>query len=572
MVGYSRLVAADEPGTLERHRVYCRDLIDPRLTAHGGRLVKTSGDGFLAEFSSVAAAVQCAAEIQVAVAGHERNSLPDRRIHYRIGVNLGDVVVDGSDILGDGVNVAARLEQLCEPGGVYVSGAVFQSARSNPDLHFEDLGYRSIKNLPDPVRVYRLQLKVAGPAASRLVRIRDAPQLPAKPSIAVLPFTNMSELREQDHFADGMTEELITALSRIRELFVISRHSSFFYKGRTVRLEDVAREVGVRFLLEGSVRVAGSKVRVTAQLIDGLSGAHVWAERYDGPLDDIFSVQDEITRSIAVALQVKLTYGETARLWEGQTQNLRAWERMVLARDLFLKYTPSDSQNARRILEEALVIDPHYTGAMVQLGLVHWIDARFGFFPDRERSLRLAEEQVEAALRINPDLGGAHMVRGGIAFLRDQHDEAVVLCRHATQLAPGDSWVQAFFGLVCNYCGEASTAVGALTTAMRLSPHYPMWCLYNLALGHLWAGDLASAQDAAERHLEREPDDPYSYTILATVYGFQDRLDDAAFVVRRMRERLPTFDLAQFLPSQRYKERERLERVEGVLRRAGLPD
>ena len=413
MAGYSRLIAEDEFGN---------DRAAQSLSPGGDRSKRgeprrprRQGDRrrLLAEFSSVVAAVLCAVELQKAIAERERTSPANRRFRYRMGINLGDVVVEGGDIFGDGVNVAARLEQLCDPGGLCVSDAVYRNVKSKLDLRFEGLGLKTFTNMPDAIQVFRLQWDDAAPGEPEAMPIKDAPRLPAKPSIAVLPFTTEPPPRA-GLLRGRQTEDLITALSRVRELFIISRHSSFVYKKRTVRLEDVARELGVGFVLEGSVRVAGNKVRVTAQLIDGISGAHVWAERFDGGLDDIFSVQDDITRSIAVALQVKLTYGETARLWEGQTQNLRAWEKMVFARDLFLKYIISDSRSARRLLEEALAIDPRYTGAMAQLGLAHWIDARFGFSPDRERSLRLAEEQAETALKLNPELGTAYMLKGGV--------------------------------------------------------------------------------------------------------------------------------------------------------------
>jgi tetratricopeptide (TPR) repeat protein len=313
-------------------------------------------------------------------------------------------------------------------------------------------------------------------------------------------------------------------------------------------------------------------VRVTAQLIDGLSGNHVWAEHFDGNLDDIFGVQDEITRGIVLALQVKLTYGELARAWEGQTQNLRAWEKMVQARDLFLRFNAIDNREAQRILHEALGIDPNYTGAMVQLGLTYWWQARFDTSVDKGHSLELAEQQVERALHLNPEMGSAYMLRGGIAFLRDQYEEAVKLCRRGIDLAPGDSWAQAFFGLVCIYAGDPAAALAALKTAIRLSPHHPAWYTYNLALANLWIGNFAAAREAAEIYMRQEPDDPYSYTNLATVYGFLEQRDDATRIISDLRDKFPAFGMREVFLSQRYKERERLERVTGVLSQAGLPD
>jgi tetratricopeptide (TPR) repeat protein len=368
-----------------------------------------------------------------------------------------------------------------------------------------------------------------------------------------------------------MVEDLITALSRIRELFVISRNSSFLYKGKTIRLEDIARELGVQYLLEGSVRVFGNRVRVSAQLIEGATGGHLWAERFDENLDDIFAVQDKITRNIALALQIKLAYGELARLWDGQTRDLRAWEKMVRARDLFLRFNPIDNRDAQGILQEALQIDPNYTGAMVQLGLCYWCEARFYPSSNKEEYLQLAEGQVGRALDINPELGAAYMLQGGIAFLRDQHDEAIQLCQRAIELSPSDSWATAFLGLVCIYAGESNRAVSLLRTAIRLSPHCPTWYTYNLALANLWGGNLDAAHEAAEKFMRQEPDDPYSYIMLATAYGFEGRQVDATNAISDLRERFPVFGMKEIIHSQRYKDQDKLTLVTDMLRRAGLP-
>jgi TolB-like protein len=398
-----------------------------------------------------------------------------------------------------------------------------------------------------------------------------SPALPDKPSVAVLPFTNLTSEPEHDFFADGITEDLITALSRISELFVTSRSSSFVYKGRSARAEDVARDLGVRFVLGGSLRVAGSRVRVTTQLVDGISGGHVWADRYEGDLTDIFAVQDEITRSIALALQIKLTYGESIRLWEGQTKDLRAWEKMVLARGLFLRFNKVDNDSARRLLEQAIAIDPTYTGAMAQLGMTHWWDARFNTSVEKEESLRLAEAQVERILDIDPEMGSAYMLRGGIAFLRDRHDEAISLCQRAVDLAPSDFNALAFLGVIFVFAGEGEKAVSALKGAMRLSPHYPPWLTYNLAIAHLWTGRLDAAEQAAETYRQQEPEDPFAYAILATVYAFQQRDGEASSAIAQLRDKFPEFRLDNVLLSNRYRDREKLDRVARALRTAGLP-
>jgi adenylate cyclase len=393
-----------------------------------------------------------------------------------------------------------------------------------------------------------------------------------KPSLAVLPFANMSSDPGQEFFADGMTEDIITALSRIRELFVISRNSSFVYKGRAVRLEDVAQELGVKYLLEGSVRVAGTRVRVTAQLVDGRSGGHIWVERFDSELEDLFSVQDDITRNIALSIQVKLTYGELARLWEGQTKNLRAWEKMARGRDHFLCFDVINNLEAQRVLKEALEIDPNYTGAMIQLGLCYWWQARYNASIDKESSLQFCEQQVERALKIDPNIGSAYMLRGGIAFLRDRHEEAIALCEKAIELAPSDSWALAFLGLVCTYGGKSERAVEVLKLALRLSPHPPHWYIESFAMANLWAGDLATAQEAAEENFRLEPDDQDAHQILATVYGCQGNESEAARIVSGLKTKHPGYTLRNIALSERYVEREKLHKVVAVLRRAGLPE
>jgi adenylate cyclase len=271
-------------------------------------------------------------------------------------------------------------------------------------------------------------------------------------------------------------------------------------------------------------------------------------------------------------MQVKLTYGEFARLWEGQTKSLRAWEKMALGRDLFLRFNPIDNREARRVFKEAVALDPNYTGAMVQVGLSYWMEARYNISADKEQCLRLAEQHVESALAIDPDMGSAYMLRGGIAFLRDQHDEAIGLCQKAVDLAPSDSWATAFLGLVCNYGGECERAVAALKTAMRLSPYYPSWYNNQFALANLWSGNLATAQEAAEAYLEQEPNDADAYMNLATVYGFQQRDADVVRMISELRNRFPAFGIADIVLSQRYKEREKLDRVVEIVRRAGLPD
>lgn len=391
-------------------------------------------------------------------------------------------------------------------------------------------------------------------------------------SIAVLPFVNLTKEAAHEFIADGLTEDLIMALSRIKELMVISRSSSFAYKGRSERHEDVARDLGVRYLLEGSVRVAGERVRVNANLVDGRSGKHIWEERFDGELNNIFSVQDEITRNIAVAIQIKLTYGELARLWEGQTKSLRAWEKMALGRNLFLEFDAINNLEAQRALKEALDIDPAYTGAMINLGLCYWWQARFNPTFDKETSLRACEEQVRRALALDPSLGAAYMLLGGNAFLRDEHDLAMELCEKAIKLSPSDSWAMAFLGLVCGYGGKPERAVEVLKTAMQLSPNPPGWYIESFAWANLWAGNQAVAERAAEQNFKLYSEDCDAHMMLASIYGIGNRAADASRVVSELKVKFPHFCIKNVILTERYKEVEKRDKVLAVLRRAGLPE
>jgi DNA-binding SARP family transcriptional activator/Tfp pilus assembly protein PilF len=396
---------------------------------------------------------------------------------------------------------------------------------------------------------------------------RPALPLPDKPSVTVLPFANLSSEREHGFFAAGLTQDIIAALSRIKELIVVSSGASQLSLGPG----DLVRELGVRFILEGSVRAAGSRIRVTAHLIDGLSGGHVWAERYEGELGDIFLVQDQITQAIALAMRVKLTSGDMARFWEGQTRNLRAWEKMVAAQDAFLRFSRVDNATARQLLEEAIEIDPNYTGAMVLHGQTFWWDARFNKDIDPEYSLRLAEEDSRKALALNPGLGIAFMLKAGIAWLRDQHDEAVKFAKRAVDLAPSDSHSIAFLAMLYMYGGEYEKSIAALKFAMRLCPQYPPWYTYYLAFNHLWTDNFTAALELGELYLRQEPDEPFAYTNMATILALQHRKKEAAAMIARLRERFPDFGMAEMRLSQRYRDHAKLEKVVNALREAGLP-
>ena len=396
------------------------------------------------------------------------------------------------------------------------------------------------------------------------------PALPGNPSIAVLPFINLTNDPRQEFFADGMTEDIISALSRIRELFVISRSSSFVYKYQQVRADSAARELGVRYILEGSVRVAANRVRINVQLVDGLSGNTTWSERYEGELDDIFALQDEITRNIALAMEVTLTRGESARLWESQTKNLRAWEKAVVARDMLQRYTTRDVANARRLLEEAVLLDPAYTGARALLGITHYWDARFSISMDASPSLLLAESEVAKIFAIDPESSTAHVLNGAVAFMRDQHADAIRHGEAAVQRSPGDSRALAFLGMFLLFNGEPAKAYPILLSTMRTSPKLDSWYRYYLTLSHLWMGELAAARESADSYVYQEPIEPYGYMYLAAICEFQEHQDQAAAAISSLKTFAPVFGSRNIIRSERYREPEKLERVIAAVGRAGL--
>ena len=363
VAGYSRLMGADEEGTHERLKAHRRDLVDPKIAEHNGRIVKTTGDGMLVEFPSVVDAVRCAVGVQRGMAERNEAIPPEKRIEFRVGINLGDVIAEGEDIFGDGVNVAARLEALAEPGGVFISNTVYDHVRDRLSFGFEDLGEQSVKNIARPVRVYRVRENPASPAKGPGPASPQPLPVPDKPSIAVLPFANMSGDPEQEYFADGMVEEIITALSRVRWFFVIARNSSFTYKGQAIDVKQVGRELGVRYVLQGSVRKAGTRVRITGQLIDALSGTHLWADRFDGSLEDVFDLQDTVASSVAGVIEPALRAAETARSAGRPTNDLTAYDLYLRAYALVWS-SARQSPQALRLMEQTIERDPHYGPAL----------------------------------------------------------------------------------------------------------------------------------------------------------------------------------------------------------------
>src|SRR6476660_9446445 len=400
VVGYSRLMGVDEAGTLSRLNILRRELIDPAIAAHSGRIVKLMGDGALVEFASAVDAVTCAIEIQRQLREHDASGSEANPIQFRIGINVGDIIIEGEDILGDGVNIAARIEGVAEPGGISISEDAWRQVQGKVTANFVDTGEQRLKNIPRPVRVYRLKLDGEGatePAAAPLPS-------PEQPSIAVLPFQNMSGDLEQDHFCDGLVEDIITTLSKLAGLRVIARNSSFVYKGRSVDVRKAAKQLGVRYILVGSVRKSGNRIRASVQLIDAKDGAHVWAERYDRSIEDIFAIQDEITLILATEMQVRLTEGEQARLRYTTTSNVEAWTYWVQGLSYHHQAIAKENQSSARLCwEKALALDPTSAALNAMLGFIHCLDARFGWWDDREAAIVKAHSYADRALELDPN-------------------------------------------------------------------------------------------------------------------------------------------------------------------------
>jgi adenylate cyclase len=487
IVGYSRLMAADEGGTLARVKADRRDLIEPKAAAYHGRVVKLIGDGALMEFASVVDAVNFAVDVQQAMARRGAEVPDDLRLAYRIGINIGDIIADGDDIYGDGVNVAARLEGLAEPGGICVSGAVHAQVKGKVELDFEDRGEQAIKNIPEPVRVYHLA--TGGPTSAAA----SAAAAPDKPSIAVLPFTNMSGDPEQEYFADGISEDVTTDLSKISALFVIARNSAFAYKGQSPDIRRVCRELGVRYVLEGSVRKAGPRVRINAQMIDGSTGGHVWAERYDRKVEDIFAVQDEVTRAIIDALMVELGDEERVRRDGRGKVDPEAYDCLLRGRQCLNRMSAASLAESRAMLLRAIERDPGLAAAYATLAIVHitehlnkWNDAG----PDHlERALTLARQACEAD---SHEPNAYYALAHSQMWLRNMK-EAKSAAQRALDLDPNFAGAFAALGLVRDYTGRHADAVGFFEQALKLDPQYGMALQY-----------LGRAQFALERYEDAE--------------------------------------------------------------------
>ena len=520
VVGYSRLMGVSETGTLAALKAHRRELVDGRIAEHQGRIVKLTGDGMLVEFPSVVNAVACAVDIQRKMIERNASVPQDQRIEFRIGVNLGDIIFDDNDIFGDGVNVAARIESIAKPGGVSVSSSVRDNVGNRLDLAFEDMGEQMLKNIDRPVRVYNVALGVPPP------RSATAPQVAAKdkPSIAILPFTNMSGDPEQEYFSDGITEDIITELSRFRNLFVIARNSSFAYKGKSVTIGIIARELGVEYVLEGSVRKAGQRVRITAQLIDAASGKHVWAERYDRELVDIFAVQDEVTSSIVGTLAVELEDASLERARHKQPENLQAYEHWLRGKRL-IYLAGSHNLEARQHFERAAGLDPNFSRAYSGLALTYEMEDFDLPLPSDARVAReKALQNARKALLLDETNHQAHLALAYCHLYRREFDQAKKHIERAIKLNPSDGDTLAHAAFLLAMLGESEEGIKFGTTALQLNPHHPDWYLALLNTPLFSVRRYQEALDLALRAPDAFVDTPF---FCAAILAHLGRLDEA---------------------------------------------
>ena len=572
IAGYSRLMGADEEGTLAQLKAHRHAQLDPKIREYQGRVVKTTGDGLLAEFASVVDALRCAIEIQRGMLERNADVPEERRIEFRVGINVGDIIIDGGDIYGDGVNVAARLEGLAEPGGICVSGRVQEDARGKLDIAFEDAGEQQLKNIAWPVRVYRVRL--SGEAAQSRPALRIPLALPDKPSIAVLPFTNMSGDPEQDYFADGMTEDIITGLSRARWLFVIARNSSFAYKGRSTDVKPVAHELGVRYVLEGSVRKVGERVRISAQLAEGTSGRQLWAKRYDRELSDIFAMQDEITETIIGAVEPELGKVERRRSAGKRTDNLDAWDLYQRGMSHLYEYTKDDLQRARQYFAQAIARDPQLGPAHSGLAETYYYEGVYGFANSISDNREKALAPALRAVVLDAEDAGAHCTLGRAYYMRRAYDAAFRELKTALELNPSLALAHYGLGATLVFSGRAEEGIPYLTAAIRLSPHDPNMgsFLVRLADAAYFLKRYEEAAEWAQRALQ-QPNFQWSrYTVLIAALAQLGRLDEARNFIQELQVKRPNTSIAFVRETHLFGDTTSFAHYLSGLRMAGLPD
>ncbi len=562
-VGYSRLMEEDEASTI-RILEESKGLMSELIEQFKGRVVDASGDNLLAEFGSVVDATECAVKIQQELKTKNAELPDNRKMEFRIGVNLGDVVEKADRIYGDGVNIAARVEGLAEPGGICISGRVYDQVENKLDLGYEYIGERTVKNIKKPLRVYRVGMETRSVA-----EVRKAFDLPEKPSVAVLPFVNMSRDSDQEYFSDGITEDLITDLSKISGLFVIARNSVFTYKGKAVKVQEVSQDLGVRYVLEGSVRKSGERVRITAQLIDATTGGHLWAERYNRDLKDIFAVQDEVTQQIISALKVKVEKVEQERALRKETANLNAFDYNLRGWWYYHRFTRDTNDKAREMFEKAIELDPEFAIAFAGLGFTYYEEWANQWSQDSQ-TLEQAFELAIRATALNDSSPEAHRILGDVYLYKRQYGQAIAERKKAVALDPNNADGLAGFGEVTVYNGQIEDGIALIKKAIRLNPHHHIWYFWVLGLASALAGRYDEAEEILERAVICNPDFLSSHVILAVIYVETGRLNEAHTEVAEIMRLSPDFSLKFLKEMIPVKDQEIIGWATGVLTKAGL--
>jgi len=571
IVEYARLMEADEAGTLAQLKALRKELIDPKISEHNGRIVKTTGDGFLIEFGSVTDAVTSAVEIQEALAQRNDSVPEDRRIRLRVGINVGEIIIEGDDIYGTGVNVAARLESIAQPGSICVSSSVYEQIGSILRLDFIDMGEQTVKNIAKPVRSYAVRVTDGKNSreGSPIPALTDRPD--DVPSIAVLPFVSKSTDPEQGFFADGITDDIITALSRLSGFFVISRNTMVAYKDTAVDARSIARQLGVRYVLEGNVRAAGNRVRVTAQLTDAAGGNQLWAERYDRDLDDVFAIQDEITESVVGCLEPELYAAEHDRLKRKPPQNLGAWECFVRSMFLYSQHSDAGTREALDMLRRAVELDDNYAQAHGLMAVTLAWRAMQGW-ENPETALVEATAAAERAVARDPQEPWAYMAQGFVATARQRNAEAVSAVQRVVALSPNFAYAHGLLGAIHALGGRGDEAIEHIDRGVRLSPRDIFGEEYYLyyAFAHFQAGRYSDAGAAADRAIQQRPGHPVLYIMAAASYGMAGEAGKAQAAARTLASLAPDIKVAEIEEWFPYVRPEDRGRVADGLRRAGL--
>jgi adenylate cyclase len=568
--GYSRLMGEDEVGTLRRLTAY-REVTDALVQHHRGRIVGTAGDSILAEFASAVEAVQCAVDIQQALKIKNAELPPEKRMEFRIGINVGDVIVEGPQIYGDGVNIAARLEAVAEGGGLCISGTVYDQVENKLALGYEYLGEQTVKNIAKPVRVYR----VIEPEAIAAAQVRSTETTlllprPDKPSIVVLPFVNLSNDPEQEYFSDGITEDLTADLSKISSLFVIARTSAFIYKGKAVKVQEIGRAMGVGYVLEGSVRKAGAQIRITAQLIDATTGFHLWTERYSRPLPDLFAVQDEIVQQIVTTLKLQLTLWEHGVLVRKHTDNLEAYDYYLRGLGYRARVTKEANVQARQMYEEAIALDSRYAEAYAELGWTYLVEWFYQWNPDRGQSLERARELAQEAVALDDSLPQPQRVLSQVYLWQKQHDQAIAAAKQTIVLDPNFADGYTNLGWILTTAGRPKEGIALIEKAMRLNPRYPATYPVYLGIAYRVLGRYEEALVPVKQALTLNSNLLAARWNLAAIYNELGREEEARAEVAEMLRLSPHYSLEFSRQISPYKDPVVTERMVAALHKAGL--